>query len=290
MGTDLDATIRKFEALPVFFVGGLPRSGTTWVQQMLNAHPEVLCLGESHFLNDLVPGVGRAMLKYSDRRAAGEGTWAPTVNGPDRDHIAVVLRTAFATLGSMNLQDRDINRLVTFGEKTPDNLYQLNRLWSIFPQAKFIHVIRDVRDACVSAYIRFRAKLPEDMDRPTYIGHYARDWMSRIVTAREGAEGHDYLELRYEDLQHDTMQQMIQVFDFLGADSSYAVVAETVQAASFEILSGGRRRGQEDRQSHYRRGEIGGWRDELTAEEVALFADVAGQMMRNLGYEMETVA
>ncbi|NQW09994.1 MAG: sulfotransferase [Alphaproteobacteria bacterium] len=290
MATDLDATIRRLEDVPVFFVGGLPRSGTTWVQQMLNAHPQVLCVGESHFFNDLMAGIGRAVLDYTSRRASGVGTWAPSAVGPDRARMLPVVRTAFASLASANLGDHDVERLVVIGEKTPDNVYQLHRIWAVFPQAKFIHVIRDVRDACVSAYIRFRAKLPADMDRPTYIGFYARDWMSRITSAREQAEGQDYLELRYEDLQLDTEAQMVRVFGFLGADVGSGVVADAVRVASFEALSGGRRRGEEDRQSHYRRGEVGGWRDELTVEEVALFEDIAGPMMRTLGYQTETAA
>ncbi len=56
------------------------------MQQPLNAHPQVVCLGESHFFNDLVPSLLRTVAGYGERRAESRDTWAPTVRGPDEGH------------------------------------------------------------------------------------------------------------------------------------------------------------------------------------------------------------
>src|SRR4051794_30155810 len=45
----------------VFFVCGAPRSGTTWVQHMLDSHPDVSCRGEGHFLHFLAEPMGALM-------------------------------------------------------------------------------------------------------------------------------------------------------------------------------------------------------------------------------------
>ena len=41
----------------IFFIGGTAKSGTTWVQLLLDAHPEVSCNGEGHFLDNLKPAL-----------------------------------------------------------------------------------------------------------------------------------------------------------------------------------------------------------------------------------------
>lgn len=284
MSRDLLAEQRALGALPVFFVGGLPRSGTTWVQQLLNAHPQVLCLGESHFFNDMVPALAKVVRGYSQRRAEGQNTWAPTVAGPDSTAMIPMFRTAFAALVQANLEGRDARQLVAIGEKTPDNIMLLHRIWGTFPEARFVNVIRDGRDGAVSAYIRFRAKLPEDMTQLDYVRAYAEGWVKRIGEARARARGHHYVEVRYEDLHADPDAQAARLFEYLGADSSPATVRQALDTASFEKLSGGRRRGEEDRASHYRRGEVGGWAQVLSAAEIEAFEAVAGPLMDDLGY------
>lgn len=284
MARDLDAEQRDLSALPVFFVGGLPRSGTTWVQQLLNAHPQVLCLGESHFFNDLVPGLARTVQSYGERRAEGRDTWAPTVRGPDRALLAPLFHAAFVALAQMNLDGRAASALAAIGEKTPDNLMHLPRIWGTFPSARFVNVIRDGRDGAVSAYIRFRAKLPAHMTQLDYARAYAEGWSGRIREARRLGRDRHYHEVRYEALHADAEAEAGRLFAFLGADSRPEAVRVALATASFEKLSGGRKRGQEDPASHYRRGEVGGWAQALTPAEVAAFEAIAGPLMDELGY------
>lgn len=284
MARDLRTERRHLGTLPLFFVGGLPRSGTTWVQQLLNAHPQVLCLGESHFFNDLVPNLTGVVSEYRQRRADSLDTWAPTVRGPELRSLGPMMYAAFIALVQANLGDRPAESLVALGEKTPDNIMRLGQMWSIFPNARFINVIRDGRDGAVSAYIRFRPKLPEAMTQLDYVRAYAKGWSERIQAARKSAADRPYLETRYEALHADPDGEAGRLFGFLGADTDPSVVAAALRAASFESLSGGRKRGQQDAASHYRRGEVGGWADVLSAQEVEAFEAIAGPMMDELGY------
>ena len=284
MADDIEAVIRRLYDLPVFFVAGLPRSGTTWLQQMLNAHPQLLCLGESHFINDMVPDLYKVLWNFTKSRRNPERTWAPGVVGPETEHMVPVMRMAFASLAAANLGGKDVGALRAIGEKNPDNLYHAPRVWRVFPQARIIHIIRDPRDGAVSGFARFRARLAKDLTRPAYVGAYAKDWASRIATAREVAKGLSYMEIRYEDLHADTPGRAAELFRFIGVSDAAADVTTATEAASFERLSGGRRQGEVDPASHYRRGEVGGWRDEMTPEEVAAAERAAGQMMASLGY------
>lgn len=284
MADSIDAVIRRLNDLPVFFVAGLPRSGTTWLQQMLNAHPQMLCLGESHFMNDMVPELYQVLWKYTKQRAKGQRTWAPGVVGPQPAHMGPVFRMAFAALAAANLGDKDLTKLVTIGEKNPDNLFYAERVWRVFPEARMVHIIRDPRDGAVSGFARFRPRLPEDMTRVQYVDAYSKDWVTRITTARDASAGRAYMEVRYEDLHADTLGRAAEIFRFIGVSDEPADVSAATEASSFERLSGGRKKGEKDAASHYRRGEVGGWRDELSEEEVRIAESNAGAMMTSLGY------
>lgn len=286
MVDEVEAVIQRLYGLPTFFVAGLPRSGTTWLQQMLNAHPELLCLGESHFMNDMVPDLYNVLWNFTKSRSKADRTWAPGVVGPQPDQMLPVFRMAFASLAAANLGETDLSRLRAVGEKNPDNLYQAERVWRVFPQARLVHIIRDPRDGAVSGFARFRARLPKELTRPQYVASYAKDWASRIATARDVAKGRFYMEIRYEDLHADTLGRAAEIFRFIGVSDNPADVAAATEASSFERLSGGRRQGEVDAASHYRRGEVEGWRDELTEEEVHAAERSAGRMMASLGYSV----
>lgn len=280
-----DQVTSHLASLPVFFVGGLPRSGTTWIQKLLDHHQNLVCLGESHFINDLVPNLYETTINYSNRRAANLNTWAPSVQGLNDELIVPILKVAFTSLVQANLGNKDFEKVQAIGEKTPDNLIHLTRILKLFPQVRFLHVIRDGRDAAVSGFARFNSKLPPNKTRAEYVVEFAAEWSSRINRARTlMGNSENYLEVRYEDLHRSPEQQVIRMLKFLNVSSQIDLVNGCIEATSFERLSGGRQQGEIDNKSHYRRGEVGGWRDTLTAEEISSFEIVAGPVLDLLGY------
>lgn len=285
MSDPFETVHSRLRELPAFFIGGMPRSGTTWMQQLLNTHPEVLCLGESHFMADLAPDLYKKVKEYGERREAKARTWGPTVRPPSPEQIWPFLRSAFAMVAAANLDGKDLDRLVTVGEKTPENLAAMEFLWKIFPSSRIIHVIRDPRDGALSGFVRFSAAIPEDCSRADYIELYCGQWSERILKARKSGAGRaDYLEIRYEDMHAATAEKAAELFAFLGVSTAPGIVGGAVEAASFESLSGGRRQGEEDPASHYRKGTVGGWRDVLTTEEAGIAERVAGPLLAELGY------
>ena len=67
--------IEEMREKHLFFMGGLPKSGSTWLQIMLHAHPEVSCAGEGHFMTYLAPRLSEAQLtgRYRVRAGARQG-------------------------------------------------------------------------------------------------------------------------------------------------------------------------------------------------------------------------
>jgi hypothetical protein len=91
--------------------------------------------------------------------------------------------------------------------------------------------------------------------------------------------------VRYEDLLERPYREVGRLLGFLGVDARESVVERCVDSASFEKLSRGRERGEEDPSSFYRKGIAGDWKNYFTEEDRRVFKEEAGELLIRLGYE-----
>lgn len=208
------------------------------------------------------------------------------------------------------------------GDKTPFVTEDcLEEIKAIFPEAKVVHVIRDGRDIAVSAMHHHwnHAKdagghlstKPEEMvkrdayrkDPEAFLASgesifdeerlrkgFAGGWNRMTARAvRDGPVllGENYAEVRYEDLLERPAEEIGRLLRFLGADDGEQTVERCVAATSFERLSKGRKRGEEDSSSFLRKGVAGDWRRVFTARDREVFKEDAGELLIELGYERD---
>jgi len=101
------------------------------------------------------------------------------------------------------------------------------------------------------------------------------------------ALGGNYTEVRYESLLADAPAETARLLRFPGAEAGEGVVRRCVEEASFEKVSGGRRRGEEDPTSMVRKGVSGDWRGAFTEWDRRVFKEEAGDLLVGLGYEKD---
>jgi tetratricopeptide (TPR) repeat protein len=123
--------------LPVFVVG-MPRSGTTLVEQILSSHPQVCGAGELTFIGDLL----NAFPAYFGR----ERVYPFAVAGLSVDELD---RLADAYLGKLRACSADVLRIT---DKMPHNFLHLGLITQLFPSARVIYCARDPLDTCLSIY------------------------------------------------------------------------------------------------------------------------------------------
>jgi len=208
---------------------GSPRSGTTWLQRVLAAHPNVATPQETHlFALYLAPYYARweRQKRVSERNlqaiesAGGAGDPAGRLLGlatilddEDVDFAgrslldAVMRRTVEAVA-----DERDDIRVVI--EKTPSNAEHTDLIERIAPTTRYIHVIRDPRD--VAASLIAASNDWGGRWAPRTADSAARMWMEHLEGARK-VSGHTdrYLEVRYEDMRQDLPGQLTRILDFL---------------------------------------------------------------------------
>jgi LPS sulfotransferase NodH len=263
------ATIRRKQ---VFFVGGAAKSGTTWLQLLLNAHPEISCTGEGHFANKLLPGLAKTLKTHNATLESKSHSIFDGLNDQPllTNRHTLYLATAAICLLFCPPDKVDVAPIV--GDKTPDNVRHFQLLATLFPQAKFIHIVRDARDCAVSAWFHNQRVSPEPFSKhfpsfPEFTGAFAKAWVLNVSLGAKFAaqQPERCLTIRYEDLSRDPLALFTQVCGFLGASTDPGVLQACCAAADFASLSGGRSRGQEDRGSFFRQGLPGDWRGHFDA-------------------------
>jgi len=272
----------------IFFAFGTPRSGTTWVQLLLNAHPGITCRSEDQF-EFFVRRFGRMLTNYNkliaelDRRAARQGAFFLD----DQDGYAllrtVVLRAlhkAGSRTGSPHLGVKDngiLERLALYDQ--------------LFPRSRFLLIVRDPRDALVSAWFRNLRMQPDFREQAGTVSRWvlngSRSWARALAAVRRRGEqmGDRFSLVRYEDLHAEPGATARGVFEFLGADAAPEVVSTCLQATAFDRYSGGRGRGEEVAGDFFRKGEVGDWRNHVDGATAARVRELAGPVMRSFGYE-----
>jgi hypothetical protein len=315
----------------VFFIIGGGKSGTTWLKRLLNAHPEILCLGEGRIFNR---EWGRDDFRHAEVKVPPRSLYG-AISGSE-DLRLWAQRTVWGSKGDVEEHIDNLTRLAIdyflqhrlsktekriVGDKTPflvgSNV--IEETHRIYPEAKVIHMIRDGRDVEISMlHHRWKNSLdrggphilkPEeeerrkahengDLQKLAEIGWFDEDelrrraglWGSQVAGAvKDGPEllGDNYTEVTYEGLLENAEVQVGRLVSFLGASSDEKIVRRCVRNASFEKLSQGRERGQEDPTSFFRKGVAGDWKNVFSEKDKQIFKEEAGSILVKLGYEAD---
>jgi hypothetical protein len=182
-----------------------------------------------------------------------------------------------------------------WGDKTPNYIKRMKQIQRTIPEARFVHMIRDGRDAALSRFKRL-LKQPPPMET------VAERWVRKIEGARADGEqvGH-YLEVQYENLVRDTEPELRRVCEFLELPWDPTILryyerAEDRLAEMVRDLPS--EEGKPMRPADHRREahlltskppdptRLARWKAEMDPEQNVIFESVAGDLLTELGYEV----
>lgn len=287
----LDAARDALAGARLAFVGGQGKSGTTWVERLIDAHPDAACLGEGHFADGLGRRLYAALEDYNRLVLANNARFPELEDFPamEAEGVADVVRVALLMQFARIAQRRPGARLVAV--RTPSELDWLRQLAQLLPQAVFVHVVRDPRDVAVSLWFHGERLAPGSMTRehgtPARLAaRLVPGWARHVLGVRQAARDSaaPLHEVRYERLLEDGAVEAAGVFDALGLDSAATPVAKALDACRFEKLSGGRRPGQSDASSHFRSGTARQWTSHMPAAPEGGWPDDVAGLLDSLGY------
>ncbi|MFB4311189.1 sulfotransferase [Actinomadura sp. GTD37] len=280
------------ESCRPIFVLGCPRSGTTLLQQMLHSHRRIAFPSETRFVHVAYANrhgfgdLGRA----ENRRALAE--WITggedtkfAVLGLDADAVVEEIVQAPPTLGSalaavFRCYARRHGK-PRWGDKRPSYFRRVPMLQRMFPDAQFVHLVRDGRDA-VSSLTRM-PWFTGDIHAAALTWREAVD-AGRRLGARLGPDA--FYEFRYEDLVAEPADALVKLCAFLG---------EEYDAEMTGAYRHARRTVPAERRWHLRTHEapntrrVGAWRERMADWEADLVEHVLADRLRHHGYELTGV-
>jgi hypothetical protein len=318
--------------LPIFIVGQY-KCGTSWLAEILGAHPDVIGVDEINIVDSscnvengvvtLAP-VEQRMDRFFDKAA-----WCNNYTPSGWEYADVVARfergeaiptrswdrskplkfmhlnaetarrlyneikaattpeqamDAFLTAVSANAERESFILL-----KAADQLLNFEVLQSWQPEAKKIVILRDGRDASISArhFEDLMRELKPLRGVPPMNAYWdlLRRWADRVDRVITVAGCGQLYVLRYEDLTQDYTGTLTPLLRWLGLAHSQSLIDSIQKQTCFETVTG-RPRGVEAK-SHIRKGAVGEWRDVLSAAEQAQAWRLAGEHLSALGYTRE---
>lgn len=185
---------------PVLIVG-MPRSGTTLVEQILASHPAIHGAGE---LSAIAQLLGRVPEHNGSGRPMPEGAADLDPDG--------VRRLADAYRQQLPAVQDGVRRIT---DKMPENFLRLGLFALLFPHGRIIHCRRDPLDTCLSCFCHHFTEEHEYTNDLTTLGRFYRDY-ERLMAHWRSVLPIPMHEVRYEELIADQEGQSRALVDFLG--------------------------------------------------------------------------
>ena len=222
-------------ARPLFIVG-MPRSGTSLMEQVLASHPDVAAGGELEFISNTISFESAVL-----GRNGGFPSGAPRLGTAQLDAIAAEY------LAELEAISPDAQRVT---DKMPHNFMALGLIAQLFPGARIIHCRRHPLDTCLSIYFQDFTRMHDYATDLEHIGTHYRQYQHLMAHWRNVLDI-PLLEVEYRDMVEDQEATVRRVLDFCGLDwhpgclefhrnkrrvktASYAQVSQPVYRRSVE--------------------------------------------------------
>ena len=278
---------------PIVFIVGCPRSGTTLLRHIVSAHPKITITPEAHWIpmwfeekKGLTPEgmitsdfVGQLVEhpKFALFQIPKEEVLALAGNGHSQSYASFVTRI-------FDLYGQKRGKALV-GNKTPDSARRVHTLHALWPEARFIHLIRDGRNVALSlmSWSRVAQKRPGTFStwKDDPVSTAAMWWELNVRRGREAGRTLDpkmYYEIRYESLIANPEQECRALCAFLGLPFDDAMLRHQDERPGAGPKVSAKRDWQPITTG------MRDWRSEMSPEQIERFEAAVGELLDELGY------
>jgi hypothetical protein len=285
--------------LPVPFIVGVPRSGTTMLRLMLDAHSELAIPPKTMFLNlFLRSNCKQLSIHEFVYQLSDSPRWAIFGFEPDEliNAMGVILKKTSANIPELirahyQAYAQKQGKTRWGGEKSGIQLKSMLEISLVLPEAHFIHIIRDARSVVLSLKKAYFTKNRN-------VVALANNWVTSITKAREKAQKlPHYVEIKYEDLVLSTELNLQSICKFIELPYQSSMLNYYQNASSrLEELK------RDPQYGDYKTADekinelfpliskspdisrIDAWKKELSIAEIREIESIAGKLLTDLGY------
>ena len=272
-----------------FFVSGFPKSGTTFLQMLLDSHPNINCPSEqnlSYLFQHLfkLSTNYRRVIRDMDRKTGGQG-----LRYDGQAFFAATMRAAVANLMESGATPEDTH----FGINDNMMASHGDLVARLMPRTRFIFIVRDPREVAVSLWHHKLRTEPAFAERSPPItetvAFTARAWpayLAKMQDFRKKWPRRCHV-VRYEDLRgNDRDRHLVQMLQFLEAPATGDTVRAMWKANDFDALRSREQNKEGEKAGFFRSGRTDSWRDEVPPAAIAELMAAVTPTMQRLGYSI----
>lgn len=261
----------------------MPRSGTKLLREILNQHDDVsIPRAESGF----IPYFYNQKYRYGDlNERKNFNKWykefkkssfyyhmenADIIWDEEKLYGKTTNHSMLDLIESIYKLHAEYEEKSFWGDKTPEYIYYTKLIKHLFPEAKFIHIIRDVRDYCLSMQKAWKKN----------IYRAAHKWVDGIGAVKKDSLlfKKDYYEIRYEDLLNDPGGEVTKLCKWL--DILYSPNMIQLNKCVENL-------GDTKNNSRIVKNNLGKWAFTFTEPQIYKIEAISGKMLKDLGYSVK---
>ena len=267
---------------PPFFIIGAPRSGTTLLSVLLANHPEVYIDGDSVGLS-LAENIERYKVRLAmDLSRPRKEVFQEVIAGSYKNRLARIFDVhqldqfpdvrSYAAHSIEQFAAKHGKKI--WGDKTPELIFKVPELLQWFPDARFIHVVRDGHANSVSLHKR------QYMDL-RLATQYWKDCNAYGLALEHILGNAQYLLVKYEDVLSQPTQTLETVCQFLGIpyEASMLALDQSADTSSENSYVG----------KQLDASKVHQWKKQLNTQQIQTVERIAGDLLHHFGYEHETM-
>jgi hypothetical protein len=246
---------------------------------MLNAHRDVAVPPESRFVVELWTGAEHVNVRELLGKLAAHPRFEAwdlpiemvehELHGVEHARYAETIEAAYRAYARVNGKKR-------WGDKTPRYVESIPLLARLWPDARFVHLVRDGRNVALSY-----ADVPFG---PKTVAKAAELWATRVRMGIEAGRAlrDRYIEIRYEDLVEDAEGEAKDLCEFLALDFDSGMLDYTERARGAVLP---RAKKYNPHVAERPISKVRSWEQSMPDSHVEVFEAVAGDVLSELGYE-----
>jgi len=282
--------------IPFFFVVGRPRSGTTLLRTLFDAHPNISFPPECQFIVNLYPKYGK-LVEWNSKLLTEfyndvTSQWLFDTWKIDNDKLKkrLLLFEGNHSYGTIckavyleynSLFEKDAIKFI--GDKNPGYAIYTKLLLKIFPEAKFIHILRDYRDNFVSI-----KNVDFELPIPSLVVQKWKYFYRKFQKDSKSKPDSYYL-LNYEKLARNPEKEYAYLCEFVGISYNESVFDFHKKKDDIlkEYPTGYIKTYHTSLLQKVNTSKIGVWKKQLSKKQIRIMDQTAGRIAEESGYERE---
>lgn len=263
----------------LIFIGGMPRSGTTWLANLFGSLPSAISGRELHLFDNYISKMVFAY--YHEANYGAPDGISPLMSSqhflqefirPLSDGLLNIYASSAALEKNIDL----VEEAMKIVEKTPSNALHWSLIKELYPKSQMVFIVRDPR-AVVASY-KAAAQQPWGAWARRSVEDISISWLKYHAAVRSAVDNGVGRVIKYEDLINNPKKHLEDLFLELGIKVDCVVLERIIKQNSISSLSEAKSDNwrYDNRPLFFRKGKADSWREELTSAEIAQIGYLCG--------------